>query len=91
MPATIVLGDDGTVAVSTGCNSGSGTYSGSGDELVFADVAVSERGCEGDTGLLESAVLEVLTGPQPVTYRLMGDRLSLQGQDVRLELVAEGG
>jgi heat shock protein HslJ len=91
MPATLVFGDDGTVAVNTGCNAGSGTYSVAGTELTFADVAVTERGCDGDTGRLESAVLGVLHGPQPVAWEVTVDRLSLRGDGVGLDLVASDG
>ena len=91
MPATLVFGADGTVEVNTGCNGGTGTYSVEGAELTFTDVAVTERGCEGDTGRLEAAVLGVLHGPQPVTWEVTVDRLSLRGQDMGLDLVASDG
>jgi heat shock protein HslJ len=89
-PARIVFGSNGTVMVDTGCNSGSGTYEVSGDELTFAGVAVTERFCDGDTGRLEKAVLGVVHGPQPVTWEITVDRLVLRGENVGLELVAEG-
>jgi heat shock protein HslJ len=90
-PATLVFGSDGAVTVNTGCNGGSGTYEVSGGELTFADVAVTERGCEGDTGRLESVVLGVIHGPQPVTWEVTVDRLSLRGQDAGLDLRASDG
>lgn len=90
-PATLMFADDGTVEVSTGCNGGSGTYQVAGAELTFANVAVTERGCDGDTGELERAVLGVIHGPQPVTWEITVDRLSLRGADFGLDLVAGGG
>lgn len=89
-PATLVFGSDGVVMVNTGCNSGSGTYVVSNGEITFTDVAVSERGCDGDTGRLESVVLGVIHGPQPVTWEITVDRLSLRGQDFGLDLVSGG-
>jgi heat shock protein HslJ len=90
-PATLEFADDGTVEVYTGCNGGSGTYAVAGAELTFADVAVSERGCEEPTGQLEHVVLGVIHGPQPVTWEITADRLSLRGQGFGLELVASAG
>lgn len=90
-PATLVFGADGVVEVSSGCNSGTGTYTVSDGELTFADVGVSERGCDDITGELESAVLGVLNGPQPVTWEITVDRLSLRGADRGLDLVASNG
>jgi heat shock protein HslJ len=90
-PATLVFGNDGVLMVNTGCNSGSGTYQVADGQLTFAEVAVTERGCEGDTGRLESAVLGVLHGPQPVTWEITVERLSLRGEDVGLDLVASDG
>jgi heat shock protein HslJ len=89
-PATLVFGSDGTVEVNTGCNSGTGTYSVADGELTFADVAVTERGCDGVTGELESSVLGLVLGPQPVTFEITVDRLSLRGKEGGLDLVAKG-
>ena len=85
-PASLVFGQGGTLAIDTGCNSGSGTYAVSGDRVTFSVVSVTERACSGDTARLERAVLGVLTGPQPVTWEITVDRLALRGQDVGLEL-----
>lgn len=90
-PATLVFGSDGAVEVSTGCNGGTGTYAVSDGELTFADVAVTERGCDGVTGDLETAVLGLIYGPQPVTWEITVDRLSLRGADWGLDLVASDG
>lgn len=87
-PATLELGSDGTVEVYTGCNGGTGTYAVSGMALTFADVAVSERGCDEPTAALERAVLGVVQGPQPVTWEVTAERLSLRGDEFGLDLVA---
>lgn len=89
-PATIVFGTNGVVQVDTGCNTGSGTYQVSGNQLTFAGVSITERFCEGLTGRLERAVLGVVHGRQPVTWEITVDRLVLRGQNVGLELVTEG-
>lgn len=87
-PATLVLRSNGTVDVYTGCNSGSGTYRVVNDAITFADVAVTERACLDElTQQLEAAVLGVVSGPQPVTWEITVDRLSLRGEDVGLVLV----
>jgi heat shock protein HslJ len=89
-PATLVFGTNEVVTVDTGCNSGSGTYKVSGNKLSFANVSLTERFCEGETGQLERAVLGVIHGPQPVTWEITVDRLLLRGANAGLELVAEG-
>jgi heat shock protein HslJ len=90
-PATLVFEADGTVAVNTGCNAGSGTYQTAATELSFADVAVTERGCDDPSGELERAVLGLIHGPQPVTWEVTVDRLSLRGADFGLDLEASEG
>ncbi|MEM7153745.1 MAG: META domain-containing protein [Myxococcota bacterium] len=87
-PATIVFGDDGTVQVNTGCNSGSGTYSVSGNELTFVDVGVTEAGCVDELAQeLERVVLGLVYGAQPVTWEVTASRLTLQGEQYGLGLV----
>ncbi len=91
-PATIRFAPEGTVEVSTGCNSGVGTYTVDGATVTFADVAVTERGCTDDTSQqLESAVLAVVHGGQPVTWAVTVTRLSLRGDGTGLELVGTAG
>ena len=90
-PATLVFASDGTVAVNTGCNSGEGNYRVSGAELTFSNVAVTERGCDSPASELEAGVLAVLGGPQPVTWEITVDRLSLRGTDAGLDLIASDG
>ncbi|MCX4244101.1 META domain-containing protein [Paraliomyxa miuraensis] len=90
-PAVLAFADDGMVAVDTGCNMGIGAYRLSGTEMTFSDVAVTERGCDGLTGELDAAVLAVVHGPQPVTWEITADRLSLRGANGGLDLVASGG
>lgn len=87
-PATLAFADDGTVEVFTGCNAGSGTYEVDGNEITFADVLVTEKGCPDDTTMqLETVVGAVIGGPQPVTWEIEVDRLSLDGDGFGLGLV----
>lgn len=90
-PATLVFKTDGTVAISTGCNAGSGKVEISGAAMTFSDVSVTERGCASPTAELEHAVLGVVLGPQPVTWEISVDRLSLRGTNAGLDLVASEG
>lgn len=90
-PATLKFAGTGTVEVYTGCNGGVGTYTMADAAMTFADVAVTEAGCDEPTGQLERAVLGVIHGPQPVTWEIDADRLSLRGQDFGIDLVASRG
>lgn len=59
---------DGTnVAVDTGCNTGSGTYTVAGDQITFGPIAMTLIACEGITNDVERAVLTVLTGTATAT------------------------
>lgn len=68
--------DKDTVQVSAGCNSGSGSYSVSGNTLRIDAVATTRKACEPDVMSLENAVLAVLQGE--VSYSIDSDRLTLK-------------
>jgi heat shock protein HslJ len=76
--------DKDAVQVSAGCNSGSGTYSVSGNTLRINDVATTRMACEPDVMSLENAVLAVLRGD--LTYSIDADMLTLKqaGKGLRL-------
>lgn len=84
--ATFSFAEDGRVEVSTGCNSGSGTYDATDTELRFTDVSVTEMACAGAAGALEAAVLPIL-GADVVEYEIEAGRLTLQAADGGLSLV----
>ena len=91
--ASITIVDDGTVAVETGCNSGSGTVEVTDTTLTFGQIAVSMRACTDEAvNQLEASVLIALQGE--VTYEINGDSLSIrsgEGADaVGLEFAAAG-
>jgi heat shock protein HslJ len=85
--ATLVIAADGTVAVETGCNSGSGHVTATGDQLRFSDLATTKRGCLDGAGELERAVLGVL-GAESIRWSIEADRLVLDAGEVGLELRA---
>lgn len=83
-PATLVFAADGTVKVEAGCNGGQGKYAVSGKELTFESVGLTEMACADPlANELETAVYSVLSGPQPVTFEISVDRLSLRNKDGR--------
>lgn len=73
--ATITFAEDGTYGVDTGCNTGSGTYAVDGTTLQVDPPATTRRGCQGDAGMVEQAVLTVLDGP--IDARIEDGRLVL--------------
>lgn len=87
-----MFGTDGKVKVFAGCNGGEGTYRVSGKELTFESLGLTEKAC-GDplANELESAVYSLFRGPQPVTWEITVDRLSLRSKDGGLDLVAKKG
>jgi heat shock protein HslJ len=89
--ASMTIADDGTVAVETGCNTGSGSVEVGDDTLTFGPIATTLRACADEAvNQLEAAVLAVLQGE--VSYTIDGSNLSLrsgEGADaIGLELTA---
>ncbi len=86
--ASIMIAPDGTVAVDTGCNTGSGSVEIADTTLVFGPIATTRRACADELNALEASVLAVLQGE--VSYEINGNTLSLRvGEDadeVGLEL-----
>jgi heat shock protein HslJ len=83
--AELLIAEDGTVELETGCNSGSGRAATGGDQLRFSDVATTKRGCVGGAGELEQAVVGVL-GAESITWLIEADRLILDAGGIGLEL-----
>jgi heat shock protein HslJ len=77
--STLVFGDDGTVGVDTGCNSGSGTVEVGDGTLTFGPLATTLRFCEGDAGDVEAVVTSTLQGE--VDYAIDSDVLSIRAAD----------
>lgn len=76
--------DKDTVQVSAGCNSGSGTYTVSGNTVRISDVATTRKACEPEIMSLENAVLAALQGE--VTYSIDSDLLTLKHGGKGLQL-----
>jgi len=91
-PATLVFGADGKLKVFAGCNGGDGSYSVAGKELTLTSLGLTEKDCEDPlANELEAAVYKLFHGPQPVTWEITVDRLSLRSKDGGLDLVAKKG
>jgi heat shock protein HslJ len=78
--------DAGTVAVDTGCNTGSGGYTVSGGEITFEPIAITLIACAEPVASVEQAVLGVLTGT--VTFSVADGVLTLTSGDQGLMYVA---
>lgn len=87
--ASITIADNGTVAVDTGCNGGSGSVEVTDTTLTFGPIATTRRACVDELNALEASVLNVLQGD--VTYEIEDDSLSLRSSegDIGLELTAQ--
>jgi heat shock protein HslJ len=77
--ATLTFADDGTYAVDTGCNTGSGSYAAEGDVLTVDPPALSRRGCPGPGAEVEAALVTVLDGE--VAHEITEQRLTLTNGD----------
>ena len=88
--ASITIADDGTVAVNTGCNTGSGSVEVTDATLTFGPIAITKKACPPEQTALEASVLSVLQGE--VTYTIDGNTMSLRSGDgadeIGLELTA---
>lgn len=77
--STLTFADDGTVAVDTGCNTGSGPVEVGDGTLTFGPLAMTMRFCEGDPGEVEMVVTTTLIGD--VSYEIDSDVLSIRDGD----------
>ena len=89
-PASITIADDGTVAVNTGCNTGSGSVEIGDDTLTFGPIATTMMACPPEQTELEASVVSVLQGE--VSYEIDGSNMSLRSgegaDEIGLELTA---
>src|SRR5690606_23782784 len=58
--ASLVFGDDGSVAIEAGCNQGSASFEVDGSALRFGPALLTKRACEAPAAEVESAILAVL-------------------------------
>ncbi|TVR26401.1 MAG: META domain-containing protein [Ilumatobacter sp.] len=78
---------EGTVAVESGCNTGSGSVTVGEDTLTFGPIATSARECESDLMDLEAAVFAALDGE--ATYEIEADVLTIRSGPDGLVLRAD--
>lgn len=86
--ATLRIGDDGSLEVSTGCNRGGGSVEVADETLRFSALTLTEMACDGNADAMERAVLAVL-GAGNVAYAVEADMLTLDAGGIGLQL--EGG
>lgn len=85
---SLVIGDDGTLAVQTGCNSGSGAVTVTDRTITIGALAVTKKACSDELNELERTVLSVLSGD--VDYAIEADTLTLTSDGGGLQLQAAG-
>jgi len=92
-PATMVFEAGGGLKVFAGCNGGQGTYRVAGQELTLESLGLTEKDCADPlANELETAVAKLFRDPQPVTFTITVDRLSLRNEDgAGLDLKASKG
>ncbi|CAN5498892.1 hypothetical protein BH24ACT4_BH24ACT4_24570 [soil metagenome] len=73
--ATLRFSADGSYAVTTGCNTGSGTFEVDEQRLDLTPPALTKRACKADAATVEQAVVAVLDGK--VSFSVEGGRLTL--------------
>jgi heat shock protein HslJ len=78
--SNIVFGNDGNVAVASGCNNGGGSYTASKDTLTFGPIASTLMMCPPPASDVEGDVLGLLQGE--VSYSIDGNTLVLTAQKV---------
>ena len=67
--ASLTFQPDGRVAVDTGCNTGSATYSVDGTTIRLGPIGLTKRACVGPAGDLEPSVLGVVQ-LNPLSYAI---------------------
>lgn len=78
---------EGTVAIESGCNTGSGSVTVGENALTFGPIATTTRACEDDLMGLEAAVFAALDGE--ASYEIEADVLTIRSGDAGLVLRAD--
>jgi heat shock protein HslJ len=88
--AYLEITEDGDVTGSTGCNGFGGSAEVGDQTITFQPLIATKRGCSGDLGKLDSAMLSVLHGE--VTAEVAGGTLTITDEEGEvLTLEASGG
>jgi heat shock protein HslJ len=85
---TMTFGADGNVAVQTGCNSGSGSYTVTGGMLQFGPLALTKRACTNLGARAAEAAIVSLVNAGAVSYKIEASTLGLSNGDRGLQLRA---
>ena len=85
--ATLAFSDDGRMTVSTGCNTGGGTYTVDGANMSFGPIALTKRACRGAAAEMEPAIVATL-GADRLAYEIEATTLSLRSAGAGLDLTA---
>ncbi len=86
--ASLVFGDDGTVQVRGGCNTGSASYTAGEGTVTIGPVRMTRMACDDERGELETAVLRVLDAGE-LQVKIEAGRLTLTGDGGGLGLKAD--
>ena len=79
--SALTIGQDGKISGSVGCNTLSGTFSASGDQITFGPIASTMMACADPVMVQEGNVLNILTGTAKFT--LENNRLTIiNGENV---------
>ncbi|WP_256840673.1 META domain-containing protein [Ornithinimicrobium cryptoxanthini] len=85
--ASLRFDGDGLLEVHTGCNQGSATYELDGDTVIIGPVALTRMACPEPAMEIEALLTSALDR-QTLTVSVEADRLTLDGDDSGLGLVA---
>jgi heat shock protein HslJ len=78
--ASLLFRPDGSVEVSSGCNTGTATWTREEATLSIEALSLTRKACGGLLGEIEAWLLDML-GKQPLSLDLNGDRLTLVSPD----------
>jgi len=73
--ATLIFGEDGTLAGSTGCNELNGEYTVEGDQITFGQIVSTLILCPDLQMAQEDAMLRVFAGT--ASFKIEGDTLTI--------------
>jgi heat shock protein HslJ len=82
LPPTVVFKDDGSFAVSTACDSGTGTYDSTAIALALSDVTFTESTCTDEASSTLSRHLSAVFADGPAVYSIESARLTIEREDI---------
>src|SRR5688572_28633195 len=87
--ATLIFGEDGTLAGSTGCNELGGDYMVEGDQITFVQIVSTLILCPELQMAQEEAMLRVLM--ETASFQIEGDTLTITNNEMVLVFEAMAG